>query len=60
MNALLILLGFLFYSDLQEVSDVVNKIPGLSELLKVKEAKVIIMILPIFLFTTSKCFLKAY
>ena len=60
MNGLLVLLGFMLFSDLQEISEVVNMIPGFSELLKVKEAKVIVMILPILLFTTSKCFLKAY
>ena len=60
MNGLLVLLGFMLFSDLQEISEVVNMIPGFSELLKVKEAKIIVMILPILLFTTSKCFLKAY
>ena len=60
MNSLLILLGFLLFNDLKESPSIMSKVPGLDKIIDLETTKIIIYILPIILFTTSKCFLKAY
>ena len=60
MHALLILLGFLLFNDIKVSQNIMSKIPGLSEIINIKSTKLFIMILPIIIFTTSKCFLKPY
>lgn len=60
MHALLILLGFLLFNDIRVSQNIMSKIPGLSEIINIKSTKLFIMILPIIIFTTSKCFLKPY
>ena len=60
MNSLLVLLGFLLFNDIRQSQNIMSKVPGLSNIIDIKTTKLFIMLLPIIVFTTSKCFLKPY
>tara|TARA_B100000161_G_C33530565_1_gene405804 strand:- start:363 stop:749 length:387 start_codon:yes stop_codon:yes gene_type:complete len=60
MHSLLVLLGFLLFNDIKDSPNLINKVPGLSQIIDVETTKILIMVVPIIAFTTSKCFLKAY
>ena len=60
MNSLLVLLGFLLFNDVRQSQNIMSKVPGLSSIIDIKTTKLFIMLLPIIVFTTSKCFLKPY
>ena len=60
MNSLLVLLGFLLFNDIKQSESIMSRVPGLSGVIDLITTKLFIMILPIIVFTTSKCFLKQY
>ena len=60
IHALLVLLGKLLYDDIKGSPSIMAQIPGLTQAIQSKEIQVVIMIVPIIFFTTSKCFLRPY
>ena len=60
MKSLLLLLGVLLYNDAKESPAIVEKIPGLKTLLSLPSSKIIFVLIPLFVITTGKCFLKPY
>ena len=60
MHSLLVLLGFLLFNDIRQSRSIMSKIPGLIGVIDIQSTQLVIMLLPIILFTTSKCFLRPY
>jgi|UniRef100_A0A6C0IT18 hypothetical protein len=58
MKSLLLLLGLMLYTDIKSSSELLNKIPGLSEVINNNGVSVIFIILPLFVVITGKCLLR--
>lgn len=58
MKGLLILLGFMLYNDVKTSPNIMNTIPGLTQIINNRIINVIIMLIPLFVVITGKCLLK--
>jgi len=58
MKSLLLLLGLMLYSDIKTSSELLNKIPGLSDVINNNGISVIFIIFPLFVVITGKCLLR--
>jgi hypothetical protein len=58
MKSLLLLLGLMLYTDIKSSSELLNKIPGLSEVINNNGVTVMFIILPLFVVITGKCLLR--
>jgi len=58
MKSLLLLLGLMLYSDIKTSSELLNKIPGLSDVINNNCVSVIFIIFPLFVVITGKCLLR--
>ena len=58
MKSLLLLLGFMLFNDIKASPDIMNKIPGLSQVIDSRIVTVIFIMAPLFLIITGKCLLR--
>ena len=58
MKSLLLLLGFMLLSDIKVSPNIINRIPGLDQVINSRIVTIIFIMTPYFLIITGKCLLR--
>lgn len=58
MKSLLLLLGFMLYTDIKASPEIMNRIPGLSQIINGRIVTIVFIMAPLFLIITGKCLLR--
>ena len=59
-RGLLVLFGYMLYQDIGRSPNVMNKIPGLTNVIEENWTQIIFMITPVIILAGTKCFFEPY